>query len=403
MNNRNIPTHTQYLLLAQSCGFCENPKCEIPLFEYENIKPTYIGEQAHIVPYSGVGNREDKKINTRTNIHNIENLILLCPTCHTLVDKDKNNQYTTEILLEWKKQRQQKIDNLFAIKHKNFETLSKQVIPLLKENKEIFDAYGVENEPSTFPDKYPLWKKSEFKLLINNSKLKTIFQHNELLFSKKNADILLVFYKHVREFEDTRDSPAKRYALFPKELNSIFQIEPCIIENGVTDYDAIRKFLLLLKKENRYIDFKLFPDPIVTYKDKNSDTIKTLSLNDSHNLDQILWNSKSYIQNKPKSDKTRLPEIIYACKLLYNIDSDFIFDPFQITATFKNKNIKFTYTYTFSESDFYELENKENIDIIVNLHEWGNSSITKEAIKVAKKYRINLLKKSQFLASLYNE
>lgn len=65
-NRESIPIDLQRRLLVEA-----GHRCAIPTCRYNRV------EFAHIVPYSQV-----KK-------HDFENLIVLCPNCHDLYDKDK--------------------------------------------------------------------------------------------------------------------------------------------------------------------------------------------------------------------------------------------------------------------------------------------------------------------------
>ena len=85
-STRHIPEDILRALIARSGGYCQNPECNCDLFPfladgtYKSIK-----EAAHIIPFSSKGPRGSEK---RPDIsHDFSNIILLCPTCHTLVDK----------------------------------------------------------------------------------------------------------------------------------------------------------------------------------------------------------------------------------------------------------------------------------------------------------------------------
>lgn len=44
----------------------------------------------------------------------VENILILCPTCHTLIDKNKD-EFSFELLHQWKRQHKLKVDELFSI------------------------------------------------------------------------------------------------------------------------------------------------------------------------------------------------------------------------------------------------------------------------------------------------
>ncbi|MCD2492968.1 HNH endonuclease [Lacrimispora sp. NSJ-141] len=62
-------------IIAESMGRCMNPTCQEELFR----GPGDIIERAHIIPY----------YDTKDNSY--ENLVVLCPNCHTDFDKIKHS------------------------------------------------------------------------------------------------------------------------------------------------------------------------------------------------------------------------------------------------------------------------------------------------------------------------
>ena len=85
MGGRNIEETVKRRLYAESMGRCMNPNCQRELFS----KIGDIIEKAHIDPYC------------ETADNSFENLVILCPSCHT--DFDKNHAFTPEEVLDWKK------------------------------------------------------------------------------------------------------------------------------------------------------------------------------------------------------------------------------------------------------------------------------------------------------------
>ena len=100
-----------------------NPNCRCNLFAGTGD----IIEKAHIDPYC------------KTADNSFDNLVLLCPNCHT--NFDKNNAFTPQEILSWKKTRQEELKNFFEKKFTTFEELEAAVVPLLMENKTIYENY----------------------------------------------------------------------------------------------------------------------------------------------------------------------------------------------------------------------------------------------------------------------
>lgn len=123
MCSRYISEDVKRKLYAESMGRCMNPACRRELFR-ENGD---VIEKAHIDPYC------------KTADNSFENLVLLCPTCHT--DFDKNHAFAPEDVLEWKRVRREELERAFSKQFATFEELQREVVPLLLENKTIFENY----------------------------------------------------------------------------------------------------------------------------------------------------------------------------------------------------------------------------------------------------------------------
>lgn len=119
MARKAIPIDVERKLCAESMGRCMNPDCQAELFR----KKGDVVEKAHITPYC----------KTADNVY--ENLVILCPTCHT--DFDKNDAFDPEEVKQWKQTRKEELEKLFGKKYKTFKELQLQVAPILSENKSI--------------------------------------------------------------------------------------------------------------------------------------------------------------------------------------------------------------------------------------------------------------------------
>ena len=68
-------------------------------------------------------------------------------------------------------ERKNKIAGIFNKKYSSFEALSEVVVPLLLENKTLYEKYYLNSNRA-------LWNKFELKVLANNKALKGILQNN---------------------------------------------------------------------------------------------------------------------------------------------------------------------------------------------------------------------------------
>lgn len=95
---RNIPQKIRDQLFSISWWRCQNPKCNEKIIDLKSSKFRNIWEVAHKEWYSSDwprGNSDNKYDNS------FENLLVLCPNCHTKIDKSPQN-YDVELLNKWK-------------------------------------------------------------------------------------------------------------------------------------------------------------------------------------------------------------------------------------------------------------------------------------------------------------
>jgi hypothetical protein len=101
--SRHVATAEIKILWTLSAGLCAFPGCRQPCVasatSADPAKP--LGEQAHIVAHSNVGPRGDSSY-PESKRATYDNLILLCPTHHTQVDKQPNS-FTVADLRTWKR------------------------------------------------------------------------------------------------------------------------------------------------------------------------------------------------------------------------------------------------------------------------------------------------------------
>ena len=100
--SRKAPsTKTLRRLYLLSGNQCANPKCATVLI---NANGTLVADVCHIKAESPGGPRFDETLGVEER-RAPENLILLCNTCHTLVDAEPN-KYSIAVLTKWKSDRE---------------------------------------------------------------------------------------------------------------------------------------------------------------------------------------------------------------------------------------------------------------------------------------------------------
>ena len=373
MSGRYIDENVKRRLYAESMGYCMNPNCRCNLFAGTGD----IIEKAHIDPYC------------KTADNSFENLVLLCPNCHT--NFDKNNAFTPQEVLSWKKIRQEELKNFFEKKFATFEELEAAVVPLLMENKTIYENYYKKNNKK-------LWDKFEYVILINNRKLKLILETNLNLIQKQQEECysnlvsIHLFMAHIEEFEATRgDAEKNREILFPVEINSIFGVVP--VEGAlIPSTECLELLIKKLKEQEKFVAIEMGVEHPCILMQENNKTVQVF-LDDAPRLRQIYYNYKCF-----KKTNVRLESLNFALKYIRNkkIPFKFINDENLREISINHIKMIFVYEYCLGQVKLMEMLPEEDT-VIVNLHNWnGESCISGQAYKRAEKMNVKLLTMDAF-------
>ena len=148
------PSHsTEKALFALSGNQCAYPDCtqRITHRPAPFADTTVVGEVCHIQGKKPESPRWNPEI-TPAQIHNIGNLILLCPNHHTVVD-DQPEVYPTHVLQRWKKAHERKFfaAQIETIEHSPYATAAPR-FPTSLVDKEIERELEVIRKGRLFPD-----------------------------------------------------------------------------------------------------------------------------------------------------------------------------------------------------------------------------------------------------------
>ena len=375
MARKVIPIDVERKLYAESMGRCMNPGCQAELFR----KKGNVIEKAHITPYC------------KTADNDYENLVILCPTCHT--DFDKNNAFDPEQVKQWKQIRKVELEKLFSKKYSTFEELQKYIAPILSENKTIYENYYLRDQKA-------LWDNFEGRILANNRKLKTILENNLSLIQRhpdedySNLAIIQQLFIHIEEFETTRGNDEKiRHVLFPKEVNSIFGVSP--VEDSLLPMtEALEMLVGKLDAEGKFITAVLgVQNPYIQIRE-NEHYVKVF-LTDIPRLRQLYYNYGCF-----KGAVVRFESLNFALsyirsrKVGYTFVQKHNFREILINGT----KMVFVYKYCLSEADLKQMLPDEKT-VIVNLHNWnGKRCISAKAYEFADSINVSLLTMEDFYA-----
>jgi hypothetical protein len=220
----NPDAHTRLRLFADSAGRCQNPNCLADLFLELGDKKIHIAEMAHVFSASDDGPRANW-ILSKEQRGAYDNLILLCPRCHTIVDKAEK-EFPDSLLFGWKREHKQRIQEAFGIiEYKTRMDTRKAIESLLGENRAIFETYGPETAERFNPesDSPSLWKRKIMtKLLPNNRQILRILDRNRAHLRRDEESILEHFRQHVDDFEGKHlEEISSSGMAFPIEMEKI--------------------------------------------------------------------------------------------------------------------------------------------------------------------------------------
>lgn len=212
------------MLWGRAAGICSNPECHEDLTVIVSSSQGYnIGEMAHVIARKNgsVGGRPG----SGSDLY--DNLLLLCPTCHTRIDKAPAGIYPEALLHAWKSTHEKKIrKNGCEVIFETFGDLRNSVRRRLLENKSVWITFGPK---SAVADRDP---GSNSSTVWNFRKLDTIIPNNLSIINQIEANLALIpqevyplfleFKSHARAFELNQYSRLDEYPLFPKSFSKVF-------------------------------------------------------------------------------------------------------------------------------------------------------------------------------------
>lgn len=216
-------------LYSDSAGYCQRPECLTSLFvSLASGLVAGIGECAHIVAYADKGPRAIVAV-VVTDRNAYDNLILLCPSCHRIID-DHPADFPVDIVLGWKTDHVRRLRGAFEVPvFSRRHELAKAVHGLLRNNREVFLTYGPHSgEFRGISDAARMWNQYSVSTIIpNNRKISELLVKNDHLLKEVEQRIGSQFRLHAEGFEFnhlTGDRNAS-VPLFPDEMNGILSGE----------------------------------------------------------------------------------------------------------------------------------------------------------------------------------
>jgi hypothetical protein len=212
------------ILWGRAGGRCSKPGCDEDLTALVATGNYVVGEMAHVIGSKPTAARGTPEGGADT----YDNLILLCPTHHTHIDKSPEGTYPVDMIHEWKRNHESEINSAGkATKFENFDKLHIAIARLLVTNKATFDAFGptseaAQSDPSS--NAYLFWELRRIdKILPNNRKILNLIDANEgLIEDMPTIRVIEQFRVHVESYEKHVYHRLDSYQLFPSEFSEVF-------------------------------------------------------------------------------------------------------------------------------------------------------------------------------------
>lgn len=197
------------LLWSNAAGRCSFTDCNerLTVEQAAHSAPHTLGEMAHIKGKREGSNRYDET-QTDKQRDSYENLILLCPNHHTLIDKPENEEiYTVDTLTDMKIVHEGYISKrLDSTKISNIDELKDEISICLAENRQAWLQYGPLSENALknphSEEIYAIWISERLSTIVpNNRVIVGLIDVYRNLFSRSDQAIISQFIAHVKSYE----------------------------------------------------------------------------------------------------------------------------------------------------------------------------------------------------------
>jgi hypothetical protein len=211
------------VLWSESAGHCQNPQCRLDL--HSLAEEATVGELAHIVPASDHGPRSGESTDLDSQGRaQPENVLVLCPTCHTVIDKDPG-AYPVATLRSWKTSSQLLRSLTYGAPVFTSRGDARAAVePLLTANRVVRDLYGPLTD--VFDDvRADQWSRQVQRVIVpNNLRILAIVNSNRRLLTpgeSQTADLFAIHAEDLRARHEESDwTPGS--VRFPAAMADLF-------------------------------------------------------------------------------------------------------------------------------------------------------------------------------------
>jgi HNH endonuclease len=214
-------------LWGKAAGLCSHPDCNTDCLPFLDLDaPTVVGEMAHVIAKKENGPRG----RTGGGDDTYANLILLCPTHHTLVDKAPEATFPEAMLLQWKTDHEGAIERSLASPlFPDRAGLAAYIQRLLIENHTCWATYGPESKEATRNSNSTagrIWQFRKLSFIVpNNRRIILAIHANKQHFAPAEYALACQFVEHAEGFESNCTKPVEGVPRFPAGFGELFENE----------------------------------------------------------------------------------------------------------------------------------------------------------------------------------
>lgn len=222
-------------LWGQAAGRCSKPGCREECIKFFDAGGTVIGEMAHVIAKSGNGPRGIPGGGS----DDYENLILLCPTHHRMVDKAPAGTFSVDELHNWKNKHEVWVrHSLGDDTNITFDEALEEVNTLLDDNYEVWKEYGPLSDrakQNPFSNISELWEiRRVAQIVPNNTRICNIIDQFTAYFDREEVKLLRRFKDHAQGYQLHCYSPLEDYAQFPSAFREMIEKKCRTISSGTS-------------------------------------------------------------------------------------------------------------------------------------------------------------------------
>lgn len=163
----------------------------------------HIAEMAHVIPHGEAGPRHEERPVGGFDVDGYDNLILLCPKCHTIVDKAPE-QYSRATMLSWKRNHLSALMLAQGIRsYADRRQVRAALVVAMAENKAIWrefapsDGSRFEYDPES--DAARTWtQRMRGVILPNHFRMQSIVEANASHLTAEEREAFANYKEHVR-------------------------------------------------------------------------------------------------------------------------------------------------------------------------------------------------------------